>query len=251
MIVFNLWTIPVGIAIYLVLEGLEHFFPALTTGTHFGWTFGIVAAVVGGIFELVGVRGRIFFVPIWLLGVATLCFQLGWPGTLSLAIGVGAGAVVLFRKGVKKERADWDKVQLALIKAPAAPIDGTEAQFWTWVKAMLFLPIWMKLTPDVCDHNLTVIAALKNTKPSFSAREFQTIEVLEEFLKDSKATAKPVDCQMKLQQSVNDLVRKKARRADAKKPFRRELPPPLFARGVMQAPAKGTRAGNQEAELSR
>jgi hypothetical protein len=231
MIVFNLWTIPVGIAIYLVFEGLGHFFPALTNGSHVGWTLGVVAAVLGGIFELVGVRGRVFFVPIWLLGVATICFHLGWPGTLVLAFAVAAGAAMLFRKGVKKEHADWDKVQLALIKAPAAPIDGTEAQFWTWVKSMLFLPIWMKLTPDVCDHNLRVIAGLKNAKASFSAPQFQTIEALEKFLKDSRATARPVDCQMKLQQSVNDLVRKRARRADAKKPFRMDLPPPLFARG--------------------
>jgi len=231
MIVFNLWAIPVGVVIYLVLQGIEHFYPSLTTGVHFDWTLGVVVTVVGGITELVGAKGRVFFVPIWMVGAGIICFHMGWIGSAVFLLLVILGEIVLFRNGKKKEETDWDKVQLALIKAPAAPIDGTEAQFWAWVKSMLFLPIWMNFTPEVCDHNLRVVEALKDTKGSFSNAEFQTVEALEKFLKDAKAAPKPVGSDMKLQALANDLVRKKVRRADKKKKFRVELPPPIFARG--------------------
>lgn len=231
MIIFNLWAIPVGVAIWLVLQGLEHFFPSLVTGSHFGWTLGVVAAVVGGACELVGVRGRLLFIPIWLLGIGIICFQVGWLSTLLFVAAVGIAIVLFFRKAAKKEEAEWNKVQLELIKAPAAPVDGTEAQFWNWIKTMLFLPFWMKLTPELCEHNLKVLQALKNAKASFSVVEFQKIEALEAFLAVCKTAIKPMPSEVKLQQPVNDLVRKKARRADLKKPFRTEPSRPIFARG--------------------
>src|SRR5947209_2334539 len=125
MIIFNLWAIPVGIVIWLVLLAIERLFPALVTGTHFGWTLGIVATAVGGILELVGISGRLFFIPIWAVGLGTICFHFGWIGTCIFAAVMITGLVLLFRKAAKKERTDWDKVQLDFIKAPAAPIDGT------------------------------------------------------------------------------------------------------------------------------
>src|SRR3954462_7550013 len=166
MIIFNLWAIPVCLVIWLVLLGIEHWVPALATNAHFAFTLGVVAAVMGGACELIGISGRLFLVPIWMLGIGIMCFQIGWIGTLFFAVAVVAGAVVLFRKATRKERADWDKVQLELIKSPAAPIDGTEAQFWSWIKTMLFLPLWMKLTPEVCEHNLKILQAMKGAKPS-------------------------------------------------------------------------------------
>ena len=230
MIIFNLWAIPVGIVIWLILLGLERFSPSLVAGTHFGWALGIVATGVGGLLEFVGVSGRLFFIPIWAIGLGIICFHFGWIGTGIFAVVLVAGAVWLFKKAAKKEIADWDKVQLEFIKSPAAPVDGSEAQFWNWIKTMLFLPCWMKFTPELCDHNLKVLEALKGAKTSFSAAEIKQIEVLETFLKAAKTAAKPVGSEVKIQDPVNYLVRKKARRADAKKPFRTEPPRPIFAR---------------------
>src|SRR5437899_229255 len=194
MIIFNLWAIPVGLMIYGIMLAIDYFYPSLTTTTsQFLWTLGVVTAGIGSICEVLGLKGRVFFVPIWMAGLATICFLLGWRGTLGFAVAFMIGVIALFWKAAKKEKADWDRVQLELIKAPAAPVDGTEAQFWNWVKGMLFLPIWMKLTPEVCEHNLKVISLLKGAKPSLSKAELEKIELLENFLQTPKITGKPMD----------------------------------------------------------
>ena len=228
MILFNLWAVPVGIAIWLILLGIEHFFPSLVAGSRFGWTLGIVVTAVGGICEVAGIKARLFLLPLWITGVAIIAYHLGWPGTLSFLAILVVGGIFLFVKARKKEIADWNKAQLELLKAPVAPVDGTERHFWGWVKDTLFLPIWMKFTPELCQHNLTVLDALKNAKASFSKAEIQRIEALETFLKAARTAAKPMGSEVKLQEPVCDFVNKKFRRADPKKPFVVQGPPALL-----------------------
>jgi hypothetical protein len=79
------------------------------TDTLTGWTTGIVSTIVGAICEVVGIKARVFLLPIWMIGLGIICFNLGWPGACSWAndtqgelrdrVWVG-DAIELFREGV-------------------------------------------------------------------------------------------------------------------------------------------------------
>jgi len=228
MIIFNLWAIPVAIVIYLLLLGLEHFFPALMTSPRTGWTIGIVATSVGAVSECVGLRGRVFFLPIWTIGLGIICYQLGWPGTVAfIAIAVG-GLVWVFISAKKKEVSDWQQAQQEIAKAPAPPAVSTERQFWEWVKSTLFLPVWMDFTLDLCEHNLRVLHTIKKARPQLSPDENGKIEALERFLMTAKAASKPPGSEVKVQTAVCELVEKKLKKARPNAPLQSaSAPPPI------------------------
>lgn len=99
MIVFNLWAIPVGLLIGLAWLGLEKLAPGTFGGTHENLTLAGLSIVIGGIAEVVGMKARLFFMPIWLVGSFAGAYQSYslWGG-MGLAVGVGVvvGLIGLF-----------------------------------------------------------------------------------------------------------------------------------------------------------
>ena len=229
MVIFNLWAIPVGIVILLIVYGLEYFFPQIATEARRTWTAGIAAVVVGGISDLVGLKARLFFLPVWLIGIAIICFQIGWPGTILLVVIAIAGVTWMFRAGKKKEVKDWETAQQELLKSTSPPKGGTsEREFWEWVKARLCLPVWMKFTPKLCDHNLCVLQAIKTSGPPLTADEAAKITELENFLKRAQGAAQPVGSEVNLQTVVEALIDKRLRTAKSDAPLQpASIPPPI------------------------
>jgi hypothetical protein len=226
-LIFNLWAIPVGLLIYLILLGIEHFFPSTMTPGHTAWTVGIVAVVIGALTDLVGIRGRLFLMPIWMIGLGIICYKLGWPGTLVFVALLIAVGIWFFRAGKKKEIEDWAKAQEQLIRAPAPPASGTESEFWEWVKATLFLPTWMNFTPELCKHNLTVLQAVRSANPELAPAEQAAIGALAQFLLRGQDAPKPPGSDLKLQNPVSELIEKRLRKASKEAPLKK-APPPLI-----------------------
>jgi hypothetical protein len=230
IIVFNLWAVPIVFIIYLVTEGIAHFFPSTMADNHSGWTIGIVAAVVDGAAQAIGVSGRIFLIPIWVWGVGMVCYQLGWMGTVGFVLFVIAGIVWMSKSGKKKEEAEWVQAQEQLAKSQNPADAATETDFWTWVKATLVLPTWMDLSPQMCEHNLRVLEIIRKARPALQPDEQKELSVYERFLIIARALPKPPN-PMKVQSPVDTLVNNKLRKASKTEPLPRAaaLPPMIPA----------------------
>jgi hypothetical protein len=99
MIVFNLWAIPVGLLIGLAFVGLEKLAPGTFGGAHENLTVAGLAVVIGGLGEVFGLKARLFFLPVWLLGAGVGAYQAyALFGGVGLAVGsaVVVGLLVLF-----------------------------------------------------------------------------------------------------------------------------------------------------------
>jgi hypothetical protein len=226
MVIFNLWAVPVGIVILVVVQVTEHLLPQMATDARKGWTYGIAAIVVGGISDLVGLKARLFFLPVWLIGIAIICFQIGWPGTVLFVVLAIAGMAWMFRAGKKKEVQDWETAQQELAKSTSPRKAASEREFWEWVKARLCLPVWMKFTPQLCDHNLCVLQAIKTSGPPLTTDEDAKITELENFLKRAQSAAQPVGSEVNLQTPVEALVDKRLRTAKSDVPLQPASLPP-------------------------
>ncbi len=90
MIIFNLFAVPILLLVGAIGAGLIWLLPAVFGGPYEEITYSVLAIGIGGLFELIGLKGRLFFLPIWLIGGAVLSYQL-WTlfGMLGLAAGVG------------------------------------------------------------------------------------------------------------------------------------------------------------------
>jgi hypothetical protein len=96
MVVFNLPAVPIVLLVGAVGAGLIWTMPGVFGGPHEEITYSVLATIIGGLGELVGLRGRLFFLPIWLIGGAVLAWQL-WSlfGLVGLFAGVALVGLLL------------------------------------------------------------------------------------------------------------------------------------------------------------
>lgn len=92
MIVFNVFAVPILLLVGAIGAGLIWLAPGLFGGPYEEVTYSLLAVGIGGLGELVGMKGRLFFLPIWLIGGAVLAYQL-W--TLFGLVGLAAGVVLV------------------------------------------------------------------------------------------------------------------------------------------------------------
>lgn len=213
VIIFNLWAIPVILIIGLIVSGLTHFWPGVMSDTILGWTNGVVTTVVGAICSVAGIKARVFLLPIWMIGLGIICFNLGWPGTVGFGALLIVGGIRFFKGAKKEELADWQKVQEEAAKNGPPSATADENEFWTWVEKTLFLPTWLDLTPELCQHNLKVLLAIKQSGVSLDAKENAKLNGLGQLLAQAQTAAKPPPSEVKTQNLVQDLVNNRLRKA--------------------------------------
>jgi hypothetical protein len=227
MIIFNLWAIPVVALIFVALLGIEHFRPDAVASPHFAFTLGIVTSVIGGVCEWIGIKGRLFFLPIWLIGLGIFCFTLGWTGSIGFIAMLIAIGIWFFNVGRKKEIAQWDKAQQTLLTAAPDPY-ADEAAFWEWISTALFLPMWMNFTPELCRHDLAVLQPIRKSGIPLMPKENQRLGVLEQFLVTAQSAARPPSGNAKLFDPVSDLIEKRLRQAKRVGQGDKPVVPPLI-----------------------
>lgn len=226
LIIFNLWAIPVGIVIVLLGLGIGSIFPALRD-TYPTYMAGALMIIVGGISDRLGAKARVFFMPIWLIGIGLIGLEIGPVGWIGLSILAVVGIVFLSRWSRKVTAEAWEKTSRDFTQSPTPPT-GKERDFWQWTKTVLFVDALAKYTPEICEHNLKVLQAIKQAKPQLNQPEATVLALLEKFLVDAKNLPNPPSLGFKLAAPVVKMIdlRLKAAKEDA--PFRSRLPePPL------------------------
>jgi len=183
LIIFNLFAIPVCLVIALVLAGLSRI--PLLHDLPFGWILGVVTVIVGGIAETVGVRARLFFLPIWLLGLGVLVGMVGLIWTGIFLVLLVAAWIWRSRTGKNKEAAAWAKLR-ATPPSPMPSVGPDEVPFWTWFKATIFLPKWSSYTAEICDYNLPLLAAVRESGIPLTQAEIGKFYGMQAFLKSAK-----------------------------------------------------------------
>jgi len=165
MIIFNIFAIAVGLIIALVLGPLFWLFPHFMSSP---WgtvlSFGIVT-VIGFITDQVGLKGRLFFLPIWVLGLAGMGFTLhgqwGWAGPAAAVMLVVLGLGVLLGLGAQTDREEWAAAPGHLEAARDALSKGDTEETWAQLAKAYFVPAWGGETPERCRHNLAVLTAAR------------------------------------------------------------------------------------------
>lgn len=156
MVVFNLLAIPVVIVIFLIGVGLSWIFPLLGDGSPAHLMYGLIAVIVGGLTDLVGLKGRIFWLPIWLLGLGLTGYGawglLGIFGLIGGAIVIGLGLVGFFIFGAKASKDMEAEAPARLEEARAAAVAGDLETFWELIASAYVPPAVGKLTPPVAQH---------------------------------------------------------------------------------------------------
>lgn len=161
MIVFNLPAILVGIILVVVLGLLSLVLPDHYVTSDFGMIlFTGIGAFISGICEIAGLRGRLFWLPMWLLGVigtiALTYMEYGWTGIGVLA-GILVGALILLLLlSYFIEKSAWKAAPRVLNELRTESSEKNEL-YWTRIKDALFIPGLMSYTHEICDHNVEVI----------------------------------------------------------------------------------------------
>jgi len=234
MLIFNVWAIVVGLIILLVYWPIYRFFPGVTNGPHSALVFGLITTVVGGVTEWFGIKGRLFFVPIWLIGVGIVCFQVGTVGIVAFVCIAGSALFWMMKQGKKKEAEAWKKAQSELAHAQLAST-GEPTHFWKWVNDALFLPNLMDFTPDICRHDLEILKVVEKFRQRLTPDEVQVFNNLRLFLEKNRDANKAGLLDQKLRDASREVLKrrmegKEYRLARSRSNSRAApVPPPLVA----------------------
>ncbi len=160
MIIFNTAAL-VTLIISAIIVGPMYFFDFMEGSTE-TWIFGVTGFVVGGIVEMSGLKPRLFFIPVWLVGMAILIFQFfdsfGWLG-----LGISLGSLVLLVLllgiyGYRIERSEWANATETFESAKVALLEEDRILLWQKLFDTFFVPGIMNFKPEMAAHDEAVLA---------------------------------------------------------------------------------------------
>lgn len=196
MIVFNLFAIVVGLIIGVFVGPMYWLFPTFMHTTWGNVVAFSVMTVVSVITDVVGLKGRLFWLPMWLWGLLGVGYNLhtlwGWLG-MAAALGV---VVLLFALlavvSVVNDKKAWAQAPASLNSARDAFARGNADEAWPLLEKAYFSPTWMTETAEMSRHNLDVLsvtrAAMGAKEGSLELRVFDALGVA---YRDAMATGKP------------------------------------------------------------
>lgn len=164
MIVFNLWAILAALIAAAVYAGIGFVAPSVLEGAYGDLVFAGTILIVGALTEVVGIKGRVFWLPIWFWGIVGMGIELyghwGWWGpALAVVVAVGLfGALMM--AGYRTEKREWAEAPQRLERARADLHAGALDTAWEHLEAAYFDATLLDLTAEMATHNRGVIAAV-------------------------------------------------------------------------------------------
>lgn len=210
MIILNIYGILAIVVISFVGFYLHTYWPSLYEGSYFGLTLGVLTLLVGSVMERLGARGRIFFVPVWLVGVLLTAYAIfllwGVVGLILPAILVII-AVWWLTKVIKKNDAPkWEKAKHWMEQFRAYKDSTDSPVFWQLVKESLFFPVG-SLSSEACEHNLEIVRrVLENSPNSEAIKGIAVWYEFQELLVESIQSAKPMMMDKKRETQLVEFV---------------------------------------------
>jgi hypothetical protein len=217
MIIFNLWAILSVLIIAVLAIGLNWLMPSLFNGTLKDMDMGILITGVGVIGEFLGIRGRIFFMPIWMIGgllIAYRAYELwGVVGIVGPLVLMGLALWWMLKKMKDRDAQNWTSAvqNLPILRVVAGNSNASE--FWKQVKQTLHLPSMSDCTAEICAHNAEVAKLVLENAPKFASGIDVTVwSTFEAFLKENGKKEKPDDVNAALTRQLEEFLeaRKKA-----------------------------------------
>lgn len=169
MIIFNALAIVVGLIIGLFVGPLFYFFPEFMDSTQGNVLSCVLITVISIASDLVGLKGRVFFLPIWVFGLIGMGVNLhtiwGWwgPALAATLVVVLLGGLMLM--GAWSERKDWAEAPANLNAARDSLAKGVSEETWELLAKAFFVPAWGGDTAERCRHNLEVLAVARKAMP--------------------------------------------------------------------------------------
>lgn len=160
MIVFNFYAVPVIIVIGILYGGLTWLAPKFMETGYGSLTVGLLSFVVGTIAEFIGIKGRLFWLPIWLLGLGYSGYQAwtiwGWMGAVVGVVSVVGGIAMLVLWSRSATKKAWEKAPDELRQARQAFSMGNADEAFEHLEQAYVSP-WGDFTREMCAHNLQLI----------------------------------------------------------------------------------------------
>ena len=171
MIVFNLPAIIVAVIIAIIYGIFSFILPDSWLSDDSGFVvFFSIATVVSALLEVVGVKGRLFWLPMWLFGLVGLgIFTYSGYGGMGLAVIGGVAVAMIGGFGylmVATERSEKREAPDKLREAKQALAEADGKKFWNAIKASLLQPFFTKFTREDCKHNIQVVELLQEALAS-------------------------------------------------------------------------------------
>lgn len=156
MIVFNLLAIPVVIVIGIVYGALAFLFPSFMDGPYGDLVMSGVALVIGGVAELAGIKGRLFWLPIWFLALCVGIYQAwalwGWIGLAGGGVLLVVAIGLLLLGGRAAEAGMLKEAPQHLEAARAALFANDSEKFWEEMELAYLPPAFGKVSPELALH---------------------------------------------------------------------------------------------------
>ncbi|MCB9256074.1 MAG: hypothetical protein H6579_02980 [Chitinophagales bacterium] len=197
MIIFNFYAIAVGLIIAIIVGPIYWLMPDDFANGAVGQIILLaIGSFVAGLCELGGLKGRLFFLPMWILGVlGTLGYtfmEFSWKG-----IGILAGVLVaiiglIFLLVYLSEKKDWKNAYANFAELKKMK-NTQEKAFWEQVEKAKFFPSMMNYDHRMCEHNFEVLAYLK-----FIGLEWEEIEALIPVFQDASVAGNKIDINSEL-----------------------------------------------------
>ena len=173
MIVFNIYAVGLAIVLAIIFFLMSLVMPDYLMESDLGMIiFAVTGTFISGIAEVAGLRARLFWIPAWVLGLLASLYltftEYGWIGILSLVgVLIGLLAIIIVLVYVFERKA-WANAPREL--AMLDDIQDTDSQnFWEQLKDSFFFASMMDYTPEMCEHNVSVINTMEQKEMGFEA----------------------------------------------------------------------------------